>query len=122
MLSDAKTTSKRFRYPSALLHHLESGSCRSKMTRWKLYKAVREKDTNCLIPCSDGVPAETEPEILGTEYSSTSLTESTVFTSDTSTDGLATPGQFTELQSSHLPFVLKFSCPLCSSRKYFHGV
>jgi hypothetical protein len=49
------------------------------MTRWKLNKAVREKDIDCLITCDDGVLAETEPEILGTEYSSP-LMESIVFT------------------------------------------
>jgi hypothetical protein len=46
----------------------------------------------------------------------------TVFTPDTSTDGPPTPGQFIKLQSSHLPFVLKISCPLCSNRKAFHSV
>src|SRR5271170_1750552 len=93
------------------------------MTRWKLNKAVREKDTDCLITCDDGIPAETELEILGTEYSSTPLTEGIVFTPYTSTCGPLTPsGQFTELQSSHLPFVLKNSCSLCSNRKSFHSV
>jgi hypothetical protein len=74
-------------------------------------------DADCLITCDDGVPAETELEILGTEYSSTPLTESIVFTPDTGTDGPPTPRQFTELQFSHLPFILKISCPLRSNRK-----
>jgi hypothetical protein len=100
-----KKCKKRFGCPSALLHHLESRSCRSKMTRWKLNKAVREMDADCLITCDDAVPAE-----------------SIVFTSDTSTDSPPTPRQFTELQSSCLPFVLKISCPLCSNRKSFHSV
>jgi len=117
-----KKCKKRFGCPSALLHHLESGSCRSKMTRWKLNKAVREKDIDCLITCDDGVLVEMEPEILGTEYSSSPLMGSIVFTPDTSTNGSSTPGQFTELQSSHLPFVLKISCPLCPNRKAFHSV
>jgi hypothetical protein len=113
---------KRFGCPSAPLHNLESGSYHSKITRLKLNKAVREKDTDCLITYDDGVPAETEPEILGTEYSSAPLMESIVFTPDTGTNSPPTPWQFTKLQFLHLPFVLKISCPLCPNRKSFHSV
>jgi Zinc-finger of C2H2 type len=44
-----KKCKKCFSCPSALLHHLESGSYHPKMTRWKLNKAVREMDADCLI-------------------------------------------------------------------------
>jgi len=54
-------------------------------------------DADCLITYDDSVLAETKLEILRTEYSSTPLIESIVFTPNTSTDSPPTPRQFTEL-------------------------
>jgi hypothetical protein len=71
-------------------------------------------DADCLITCDDSVLVETELEILGTEYSSTPLMESIVFTPDTGTDGRPTLRQFTERSphtflsssKSHVHYVL----------------
>ena len=112
---------KRFNCPSALLYYLKSGSCRSKITWWKLIKVVREKDINCLITCDDGVLVETELEIFRTEYSSSPLMGSIIFTPNTSTDSPLTPRKFTKLQSSYLPSVLKILYLLYSNRKAFYS-
>jgi len=47
-----KGCQRSFSSPSALLHHLESGACRSGMTRQKLNAAIQQYDTNRIISSS----------------------------------------------------------------------
>ncbi|KAI9764318.1 MAG: hypothetical protein M1840_008536 [Geoglossum simile] len=77
----SKRCKKRFSCPSALLHHLESGSCRSKMTREKLNNAVLDMDTDRLI--SGGALTEGEPDVSRSECPSPSRTGSILYTPDT---------------------------------------
>ena len=93
-----KKCKKRFRCPSSLLHHLESGACRSGMDRRKLNKMVCGKDTDREITCG-GVGAEIEARAM----------DSSSVTIDT-------------LRTLHkqLPAVrIKMKCPLCPARKAF---
>lgn len=72
---------KKFTSPSALLHHLESGGCPSKMTREKLHSAVQSSDLNRLIT---GGSIQEYTALMGPDMSeTTSITESIIFTPNT---------------------------------------
>ena len=130
---DDSRCKKRFSCPSALLHHLESGSCSSGMTRQKLNSIVRSQDTDRVITSGSNLLTE-ETSIIEPDLSST--TGSIImFTPDSSIDDITlspsivdpySSGQFTPQSDSStyelldLSIVLERVCPLCPpGRKRF---
>ena len=125
---------KRFTSPSALIHHLESGACPSKMIRDKLNSAVLSNDVNRLI---SGGSIQDYAVLTGPDVSeTTSITDSIIYTPITegSFDGLQSPSDTWEHRSgmltptlgdsqpllSDLSLALRLTCPLCpADRKAF---
>ena len=118
---------KRFTSPSAWLHHLESGACRSKITRAKLNTAVQSSDISHLIT---GVSHQEYVMLDGADFSGEQSTTGSVVLTPVTGDGFdespfwpASPasrsGFFTPDSGSSrgLPDILspaiKLSCPLC---------
>ena len=65
-----KKCSKRFNSPSAAIHHLESGACRSRLTRTSLNALIRSNDVGQLIHNSSG--GSDTPSLYWNENASTS--------------------------------------------------
>ncbi len=128
---------KRFTSPSAWLHHLESGACRSKITRAKLNTAVQSSDITQLITggSHQGLAVLGESDVSG-ELSNTGSVNLTPVTGDVfdespfwptspaSRSGILTP----DSESSWglpdtLSRTIKLSCPLCPvARKPFKSL
>ncbi|MCJ1465216.1 hypothetical protein MMC07_003832 [Pseudocyphellaria aurata] len=146
-----KRCKKRFTSPSALLHHLESGACPSKMTRDKLNSAVQSNDVNRLITGSsfqDDI-SFMEPDVSETSSTTESLVL-TPLTDDsfgeiqslpgyweprpgilTPGSGILTPGSGILTPGSGISqplldgssFATRLTCPLCpSGRKPFRSL
>lgn len=118
-------------HPSALLHHLESGSCRSGLTRQELNAIVQFRDIDRII--TSGHLLSLETSTVGPDFSSP--TEShTLFTpqssfrnfplpprTGSSYSGQLTPQSDNSRQESLSPsFSTGITCPLCpANRKRF---
>jgi len=124
-VADAKCK-KQFNCPSAQLHHLEAGTCRSGMTKTKLNAAIAARDTRQIIT-SGGVTAQWLLED-NPSATSTSQTRSPILT-PTSTEfldsyppsAILTPTS-TVSTSANFPSMLTLrprtrssyqTCPLC---------
>lgn len=118
---------KKFTSPSALLHHLESGACSSKVRRDTLNLAVQSNDENRLIT---GDSVQDDTALMGVDISrTTSRTESVIFTpiTDDSSGGCRIPFETWEPQSGMLTpnsensqppstdflLAMRLTCPLC---------
>ena len=118
---------KRFTSPSAWLHHLESGACRSKITRAKLNTAVQSSDISRVIT---GGRHQEYVTLEGADVSGElSTTGSVVLTPDTvdgfdespfwpaspaSRSGIITPDSgSSQGRLDTLSPAIKLSCPLC---------
>lgn len=128
---------KRFTSPSAWLHHLESGACRSKITRAKLNTAVQSSDISQLIT---GGSHQEYAILQGADVSGeVSTTGSVILTpvtgdgfdespfwpaSPASQSGMLTPGsESLQCLSATLPPAIKLLCPLCPiGRKPFKSL
>ena len=128
---------KRFTSPSAWLHHLESGACRSKITMGTLSTAVQSSDINHLIT---GGSNQEYAELNGVDVSGkTSTTGSVILTPVTgdnfdensfwlaspgSQSGILTPDSRSSRRlSDSLSLVNRLSCPLCPvDRKPFKSL
>ena len=124
-----KRCKKQFTFPSAWLHHLESGACSSKMTREKLHSAVQSNDINRLIT---GGSMQEYTALIGPDVSRSMLiTESIIFTPMTNNSfggfpslphtwepqsGMLTPnsGSFPSLLAD-LSLAMCLTCLLCPS-------
>ena len=128
---------KKFTSPSALIHHLESGACPSKMTRDKLNSAVLSNDANGLIT---GGSIQEYAVLTGPDVSeTTSITESVIYTpiTEDSFHGLRSPsdtwghrsGMLTPNSGDSQPLLndlsiaMRLTCPLCPvGRKPFNSL
>lgn len=136
---------KQFNCPSAMLHHLESGSCSSGMTRQKLNSLVQSQDDDRVITSASDVlsegtmlaftplPSSSERSIMFTPSSGgTSRRSSVMFTPNSSSmdlslrstgprysSGLLTPqSDSLNLDFTDLPYSrLSTACPLCPARR-----
>ena len=90
---------RRFHCPSGLLHHLESGACRSGINRRTLNNVVCERDTDRVITCDS---ISVEPDIPAIDAC------------PTITETLRGPDK--QLSSVRV----KTRCPLCPTRRGFH--
>ncbi|KAL8687250.1 MAG: hypothetical protein Q9218_006524 [Villophora microphyllina] len=115
----------RFASPSAFLHHLESGACKSGLTRAKLDKLIQSQDTDHIITFGTQKQA-----LLGSatgDWMSFAMSDSGLLTpsshgSDTYIElggppsHLSDPGEVFPASQSPLPVTIragKLSCPLC---------
>ncbi|KAL9131512.1 MAG: hypothetical protein Q9217_000591 [Psora testacea] len=128
---------KRFSSPSAWLHHLESGTCPSRINRGKLHQAIQLNDTNHLISSSSFQEHAAFMEVDWSEKMS--ATESVIFTPVTddsfgefpspfatpeSQSGMLTPSSGrSQHMSENLSLAVRLSCPLCPiGRKPFKSL
>ena len=126
---------KRFKCPSGLLHHLESGSCRSKMNWQKMNAIVYKNDADHIITQST---TATEAKIVAIDYfSAASSTGSIIYTPSASIGdyphsiGTVTThsGQLTPSPSQseyepelQLTVSARMQCPLCSNHRIFRSL
>ncbi len=128
---------KRFTSPSAWLHHLESGACRSKITMGSLNTAVQSSDINHLIT---GGSNQEYAALKGADVSGkTSTTGSVILTPVTGDDfdqsqfwpaspgsrpGMLTPDSRSSRRlSDSLSPAIRLLCPLCPiDRKPFKSL
>ena len=132
-----KRCKRLFTSPSAWLHHLESGSCPSKMTRDKLHSAVQSNDINRLVT---GSTIQEFAALMGSDMSGmTSRSNSVIFTHITNENfdefrsppdtwtpqsGMLTPssGRSQPLLED-LSLAMRLKCPLCPcGRKPFKSL
>lgn len=126
-----KRCKKRFTSPSAWLHHLESGGCRSKITRGSLNAAVLTSDSSHLITggsnqediCLKGADVSGETSTTGSVILTPLTSDESPFwpASPGSQSGMLTQGSTSSQRSpnSVIP-VTRLLCPLCpSGRKPF---
>ena len=129
---------KRFTSPSAWLHHLESGACRSKITRGNLNTAVQSSDINHLIT---GGSNQEYTALNGADMSGKTSTTGSVILTPVTGDGFddespfwpASPGsrsgrltsdsRSSRRLSDDLSPAIRLSCPLCPvGRKPFKSL
>ena len=129
---------KRFTSPSAWLHHLESGACRSKITRGSLNTAVQSSDINHLITSGS---SQEHTALSGADVSrNPSTTGSAILTPVTGdgfddespfwpaspgsrSGGLSSDSRSSRRQSDELSPAIRLSCPLCPvGRKPFNSL
>ena len=127
---------KRFTSPSAWLHHLESGACRSKITMESLNTAVRSSDVHQHITNGRNqenttlkganVSRDTSPEgsIILTPVTGDDFDDLYWSTSPGSASGILAPNTTISRRPSHSSsLALSLSCPLCpTSRKPFKSL
>ena len=109
----------RFTSPSALIHHLESGACRSGLTRAKINQLITKHDSSRLISHSSSSSSRTIESISGSSFlSSGILTPSTdTYSSDMSMIRTWTPTSTESLGST--PARSGYRCSLCHGRRSF---
>lgn len=128
---------QRFNSPSALIHHLESGGCRSGLTRTSLNQLILTNDTDCLI--SSGLQGPDSLVELEHRPRSLTLTTNPVLTPSSSGDStpIMTPATedgsgvmlspflgkvsstlslFLDESAMPAPRANELSCPLCPER------
>ena len=128
---------KRFTSPSAWLHHLESGACRSKITMGSLNATVQSSDINHLI---SGGSNHEYAALKGAQLSGTTSTTGSVILTPVTGDsfdespfwpaspgsrsGMLTPdSRSSQSLSDILSPTIRLSCPLCPiGRKPFQSL
>lgn len=85
---------RRFTSPSALLHHLESGTCRSGIDRHAINNLVRDNDVECII--SSGPVGQSLLEINENPSESSSSSGTPVFTPTSSVSSSPVPDTMME--------------------------
>lgn len=137
-----KTCTTRFTSPSALIQHLESGGCDSKITRDQIHRLVQSHDSERLIhnlpestsptprsfPSSEPSPTDrllNTPEILADDGGWSLVTSPSILSLEesetgwSSVSGLQT-GISGNQHSVDAPVSHQFRCPLCpKTRKSF---
>ena len=129
-----KDCKKRFNCPSAQLHHLESGACRSRITRQKLNTIIMASDTKRMITSDLSTPQTRQ--LLAGYFSAASPKDSVILTPVSegwASDFYPSPGfgalpsrlltpqsSSSGYKSGNTKVVSRFSCDLCpSNRKPF---
>ncbi|KAH0555938.1 hypothetical protein GP486_006120 [Trichoglossum hirsutum] len=124
---------KKFTSPSAMIHHLESGACTSKLTRNMINEFLAQHDTTNIILS----PQYSDPKLLKNDDSDSSTTSDdqtiltpltpTTFSRRTSIDaqsdtsfaaaGILTPfsGDVSDIED--VPLLRRFVCPLCPPQR-----
>ena len=95
---------RRFVSPSALLHHLESGTCRSGIDRHAINNLVRDNDVECII--SSGPVGQSLLEFNENPSESSSSSGTPVFTPTSSVSSSPVPDTMMEnTMLQHVPFL-----------------
>ena len=95
---------RRFISPSALLHHLESGACRSGIDRHAINNLVRDSDVECLI--SSGPVGQSLLEFNENVSESSSSSGTPVFTPTSSVSSSPVPDTMMEnTMLQHVPYL-----------------
>jgi hypothetical protein len=120
---------KTFTSPSAMIHHLESGACASKLTRKMINEFLAEHDTTNIILSSQYCgPKRLKKDDLDSSTSSDdeSILTPATFSRRTSISaqsgtsaamGILTPvsGDATDIED--IPLLCRFVCPLCPPQR-----
>ena len=123
-----KGCKRQFTSPSALVHHLESGACRSGITRKSLNALVRSNDIEKLISndsaekgtlsldCDDAVSNSSSGGVPVLTPSTHWSTRSAPLSPSPSLSSLLTPVSDFENPPSDLALTISPSCPQCSKK------
>ena len=130
-----KNCKKQFSCPSAWLHHLESGACRSKITRDSLDNAIHSYDVDRLITqvriqdysalLEPSISQSTSPtaSVIFTPITDDSYEDDPLSTSLISRSGILTPNTGSSQYWEDSSYTTRLSCPLCPlSRKPFKSL
>ena len=123
-----KGCKRQFTSPSALVHHLESGACRSGITRKSLNALVRSNDIEKLISndsvekstlsldCDDAVSNSSSGGVPVLTPSTQWSTRSAPLFPSPFPSGVLTPVSDFEKPPSDLVLTISLSCPQCSKK------